>query len=647
MNQQLNRKTLADRLVDAQPEQFSFRDMISKVFLRPKLFLLALLLPPLVAMFFSSLVPTDWAASTKILIRYSSADNNLLKNLVSDSGLGISGETSAELIKSTPVLEKTIQTVGITEEDIYKKPSRVIMDKLSSIFKFGGSPTNAPNQENIDRTGLINGFKDSLDSTSKKSGNDQSIEILDKKSQMPESMKLDELITLQVKSFNREKVDDMANGLAAAYIDEYYRIYTEESKNKLSYLDALIEKEEAQLKFIERATPQDFASNNATLNVNSGELISRDVPILNSLATQLTGTETELTRMQQVYAPSSPKLKQLRSQVSNLKFMFKKQERIEVSKQLLEQLNTKRYQALNTQNIYKNRLIPISIVESAAEPGAAGGGKFKKVLVSGVIGFVLGFILAIGLTIVLNVLDPRVHFRKDVEKLVSSPILASIPMLKDVNIFDYKTIGNNPHLEQGVWQLITQVGAKAEVNTGKVITMASSATEEGVTFCSLMLALNLAKNKSSKVCLIDANFIDGGLSSILKLEKEAGLIDAIADHTVSMSTVPAIGDVLTVGNLSRRTELGYYSQTAETIIKQLKTQYDYVIIDAGEALKSNEAQVFGQLSDELIMIVGSGIARKGMLETAVNKLQNNQANVTGIVLNQSKQVLPDAVYKMI
>ncbi|MDI1297797.1 polysaccharide biosynthesis tyrosine autokinase [Methylotenera sp.] len=656
MNQNINQISLAEKLVDSQTDMFSFREVISRIFLRPRLFLFALLTPPIIAVLMTSLVPLDWTASTKILIRYSATDTGLLKNLVSEGGLGISGATSAELIKSKPVLEKAIKTVGITNGDLYQSSTQVISNKvfgaigsLGSIFSKKDNGVIDAKQASINETGLINTFKASLESSSKKSGGGQAIEILEKTSQVPESMKLDELITLQVKSFNREKVDNMANGLAAAFIDEYYSIYAQEAKKQTAYLDTLVAKELQELARIEKTTPADFHSGIAQANSSGRELISKDVPLLANMATQLMEVEADLTKARQIYAASSPQVTRLSSQVENLKFMLKKQERIEISKQLLEQLKTKRYQALNTENVYKNKLVPISIAEYADEPAKAGGRKLLKLMISGIIGITLGCILAISSMVVLNVLDPRLHFRGDVEKLLPNPIVSYMPMIKQFNMHDYHALKNNEIIHQGIWQLITRIGEKLEHKQAKVITISSASFGEGVTFIATALAMNLAKNKKNKICLIDANFVDGKLSQLFKLNESYGLIEALLggnaniQHHIEDAGLFVVG----AGKLASKTELGYYATAAAEVISEIKSNFDYIIIDAGSALKSNEALVFSALADESLMVAASGVTRKSMLRTAVEKLESNSAKVTGIIFNQSKEVLPAFIYNML
>ena len=500
MNQTSTVPGLVERLVDNPDTNFSLRDVVSRVFLRSRLFLFSLMVPPLIAIMLAAMVPVEWSASTKVLIRYSAADTGLLKGLVSNEKLGLSGATSAELIKSAPVLEKTIQSVGITEQDIYRKPTDIIKSKLTAPFRSSDDDNNQ-NRQSDDKAvdaGLVGLFQQSLQSSSKKSASSDSVEILEKTSLVPEQLKLDELISVEVKSFNREKVANMANGLASAFIDEYYRLYAQEASQQSAYLDQLVKEGEAELARIQAATPADFAAGRAQINNGGSGLVAKDVPILASMAAQLTQVEAELTKASQVYAAGSPQVSRLRTQLSNLKFLMQKQERIEMSKQLVEQLKSRRYQAQNTESIYKNRLVPISIAEYATEPGASSSKKMMRVVVAGVVGLVLGSILAISLMIVLNVLDPRIHFKQDVEAVVNTPIVGLISQIKDFVLSDWRELKNNEVIAHDVWQIISQVGHHNTNNQAKVIAVINPTQGSGASFCALALALNLAKKQKTK-----------------------------------------------------------------------------------------------------------------------------------------------------
>jgi Mrp family chromosome partitioning ATPase/capsular polysaccharide biosynthesis protein len=659
MHRTANNGSLAERLVDNQAASFSFRDIISRVFLRPKLFLVALLAPTIIATTMTAIVPVEWTASAKILIRYSVAEAGFMKNIVSDSGLGLSGATSAELIKSTPVVERTINNVGIHKEDIYKTSASLIIEKIvgviypllhpGQLFEKESAKSKDPAQAAIERTELINNFKASLDSSAKKTGSGQSIEILEKSSQVPDSMKLDELITVEVKSFNREKVDDIANGLAEAFIDEYYDIYLQEAQRQSEYVDNLIVKEEAELKRIEQASPADLANGTVQTNSSGRELISRDVPILASLATELSIAEASLSRTKQVYAPGSAQVQRISNQVEHLRFMLKKQERIEIGKQLIEQLKAKRFQSLNTEKIYKNRLVPINIIERASEPIQSSAKKVVRLIMSLVIGLILGTIFAISLVVILNVIDPRIHFKKDLEDLSQLPVVGQIPKIDTAQTLTPMIIRNQEKISQGIWQIISRIGQKTTENTAKIITISSPMKGDGSTFCAAALALNLAKNKQTRVCLVDANFQDAGLSKLFHVEKKAGLIEAISDNTQPAYTHLAESQLtlITAGNLAKKTDLGYYTDTLNTVIKGLESDFDFIVIDAGSALSQHESLTFGRIAHEFLLVVSSGVTRKSAISATDKKLAADNIHVNGIIFNFTQEVLPELIYKLL
>lgn len=637
----------SESFIDRPVEAFSFRDLIAKVFLRPKTFLLALVLPAVFAVFFVSLVPTTWTASTKILIRYSNTDSGLLKDLVADSRSNLSGTTSAELIKSLPVLEQTIREVGITYDDIYQKPLNVIKGKIAGWLD--SDESNEVTQSD-DLQPLVNAFRESLNSSSKKSSSKKSIEILEKNSQSGDYSKIDELIALHVKSYNREKVADMANGLAKAFIDDFYRMYADEAAKQSSLLKELVAKQAQELTMVEQATPADFAA--GRVSANGREINSKNIPIIMTMATQLNNVENELTKTSQIYASNSPQVKRLRAQVAKLKFLLKKQELIEMNKQLLEQLKARLYQAQNTESIYQDRLIPISIVEKATTPPAKGGGSTAKLVITAIISLILGLMLAISLMVIFNVLDPRLHFRRDIESLTSVPVLTALPIIKpdvgDFKLKHFRLLKNDPVIKDGFFQVVAKVGRR-NTDQGKVITVSAVSHGDGATFSSLALAMNLAKNRSTKVCLIDANFEAPMLSKLSGSADALGLIDGLIAGqllTKYQQNISHNFSVIGAGSINNKNQLGFYTNEATMQIDALRQSFDYIIIDTGTILRGNETAVFSSIADESLVVAASSKTRKGMLQAAMQKLQASGAKVSGVILNQTREIIPDFIYRL-
>lgn len=642
--------TLAERLVDQEEQEISLRDIASRLFLRPKLLMLTLLLPPLVAVWFSLMVPTEWSATTKILIRYQNADASLFKDLVPDSHSGLSGATSAELIKSEPVVAKAIELVGITPEDIYQAPMDAIIGGLTTsikaLFSLGGHhASNEVHDAEADKTSLIRSFQASLESSAKKSGSAKGIEVLEKTSTTPEGMKMDELISLQVKSSNREKVATMANGLAQAFIDEYYEIYAKEASKQYDYLNELVKQEERSLYAVEHASPDEL-DNGSLPSASGGDGSSLEVPILTSMATELSNSENELNKAKQIYDGSSPKVVRLAEQVINLKFQLKKQERIEMVKQQLEKLKTKRFQAANRQKVYEDRLVPISIAEFASTPKPSSSAKVSRVIISAVIGSILALMLATGVMVILNVTDSRIHFERDVQQIISYPVIANIHFIKSLNWQSMKDFFTNAELAKATMPLVAKMGFRQDKQQGKVIVVTSLDSGDGASLIAMTLASTLARNPQEKVCIVDADFVKAGLTQKMQLGQMSGFVDTMLgispQFAYNQSTnLSAMG----VGDTMQTSHLGYYANQAEQFVSHCRQHFTYTVIDVGAAVNNYQLHLLGQQADSTLMIVSSGQARKGKLRAMVRMLEQSGLKLSGVILNKTRNVLPSFLYR--
>ena len=151
------------------------------------------------------------------------------------------------------------------------------------------------------------------------------------------------------------------------------------------------------------------------------------------------------------------------------------------------------------------------------------------------------------------------------------------------------------------------------------------------------------------MCLIDANFNNPMISTLFATNEQHGLIDGlIASQSLTkyQTNVSFNFSVIGAGSTLNRNQLGFYTDTAKKQIDELRKLFDYIVIDTGATLRDNEVMVFGSFAEETIMIASSGVTRKGMLQAAINKLQSNGNKVTGIIFNQTKNIIPNFIYRM-
>lgn len=174
----------------------------------------------------------------------------------------------------------------------------------------------------------------------------------------------------------------------------------------------------------------------------------------------------------------------------------------------------------------------------------------------------------------------------------------------------------------------------------KNIMITSSLANEGKTNCCVNLALALSE-AGKTVCLVECDlrkpslhrFIDSkrntaGLTHVLK--KEVELSSAIRKiNNTNMSLLLA---GMTPPN---PTEL-LASEKMNHIIKELETQYDYVIYDTPPAYIISDAAVLGKRMDATFMVVKHNSTEKKIAEKAKSNLENAGVKILGAVMTGYK-----------
>lgn len=631
----------------------SMREFLTKIYIRPKIFASCVIIPVILALLFTALIPTSWKSSVKIMLRYSSSESVFLRDLIPENRALLSGASSAEILKSIPALVNTIREQDIKDEDIYKKPHEVLGGYLSGYLEDFFPSSLPPGLPGVDPKTLLlaKAFKESLEESSSSSSKKKPVEVLEKSSQLPAGLKGDELITVVVESFNREKVAQMANGLASAFIDEYYRLSADDAHRSYEFLSELVDKAERDVRAAENNQGAGKSLELPLLSAGHAD-IARSSPLLENMSKELASLQNSLIKAEGIYAPSSEAVLLLRSQVDQGRKAMERQVRIEGAKQVLEQLKLRRFQALNTENLYKNRLIPISVVEPAFTPKKSFSKVAVRYLIAGGVGLVLGIMLALGLMVIFNVADPCLYTSWQIEKLLHLPIMAALPDLgksalrqpleaaKDSGLF----------MVNGLLQILGKMKhSTKEISGANVVVLASASKAEGKTFLSLALSGALGQGGRHKILLIDANLHDAGISNLLSLSGTPGYVDAMIDGEGLEKRIVKNGyrgcDVLPAGNLKQIDALGFYGEELAVNIEHLRKLYDFIIIDTAPILSSKEALICGMSADSVLIVVSAGHTRKVMVQSAVQRLREVGVIPEGIVINRKKEILPAFIYR--
>lgn len=193
------------------------------------------------------------------------------------------------------------------------------------------------------------------------------------------------------------------------------------------------------------------------------------------------------------------------------------------------------------------------------------------------------------------------------------------------------------YLREAYKTLRTNVNfALANVEGGKVIMVTSALQGEGKSLTALNLAIALAQT-DQKVLIIDCDLRRPRLARLLNLNAPAGLSNLLMDRSlfdVALINSEEHGiDLILAGDIPPNPAELLSSVRMQKLLEQLRTKYDYVIIDSPPVDLVVDAVALSSQCDGVLFVVRAGQSERGAVIHAMEQLAYSKANVIGFVFN--------------
>lgn len=194
------------------------------------------------------------------------------------------------------------------------------------------------------------------------------------------------------------------------------------------------------------------------------------------------------------------------------------------------------------------------------------------------------------------------------------------------------------YLREAYKTLRTNVNfALANVEGGKVIMVTSALQGEGKSLTALNLAIALAQT-DQKVLIIDCDLRRPRLARLLNLNAPAGLSNLLMDRSlfdVALINSEEHGiDLILAGDIPPNPAELLSSVRMQKLLEQLRTKYDYVIIDSPPVDLVVDAVALSSQCDGVLFVVRAGQSERGAVIHAMEQLAYSKANVIGFVFNE-------------
>ncbi len=254
----------------------------------------------------------------------------------------------------------------------------------------------------------------------------------------------------------------------------------------------------------------------------------------------------------------------------------------------------------------------------------------------------IGFVLSLLVVFVRKVFFETIDSKDDLEDLSTVPVIGVIGNAKDMED-EYLAVDKSP--KSTVAEAFRAVRINFQYLVGgekcKTILITSFAANEGKTFCSINLAITLAKS-GKRVCMVGMDIHKPKLHRAFKLANDIGISTLLIgksslDDSIKFSGIENL-DVLLAGPIAPNASELLTRQDIHKMIGSLKEQYDFLVLDTPPMSVLTDALVFMKDADINLFVLKSHFAKKGFVRFAHGiKEKNNPSNFCFVLNNVKKK----------
>lgn len=255
--------------------------------------------------------------------------------------------------------------------------------------------------------------------------------------------------------------------------------------------------------------------------------------------------------------------------------------------------------------------------------------------------FFMGIAIPFGFIYVFDILDTKVHNKKDVESEVSVPFLGDVPKSDSK---EKVIIGNDVRSSTAeAFRLIrTNLDFMLASNRkqSKSIFVTSTTSGEGKSFISINLAATLALS-GKKVLLMGMDLRAPKVTEYLGISERKGITNYITDDEMTLEdiifTIPEIKglDIMASGIIPPNPAELLMTKRVENLFTIVKQEYDIVLVDTAPVNLVTDTLLISKYADMFMYVVRANYLDKRLLAVPQELYNEKKLPNMAIVLNDT------------
>lgn len=170
----------------------------------------------------------------------------------------------------------------------------------------------------------------------------------------------------------------------------------------------------------------------------------------------------------------------------------------------------------------------------------------------------------------------------------------------------------------------------------KKILVTSSENDDGKSEIISNLAISFSQ-AGKKTLVIDCNLRRPYIHEVFNIANDVGIYDLIIDKLQYKEVIQKYSDtlhIITSGEVAINPAELLNEKNIFPVLEYLESFYDIILIDSPPVVALADTQILSQVSDGVVMVLSIGKTKKKICKKAFQMLNNVNANIIGIVVNE-------------
>lgn len=278
----------------------------------------------------------------------------------------------------------------------------------------------------------------------------------------------------------------------------------------------------------------------------------------------------------------------------------------------------------------------IEFIDSAKDVG--GGFRGPKRSINYVLAIIVGFFLPFLYVLIKALSDTNINTTQEILQLTKIPIIGVIGKKNTENNLSVFEKPKSPLAEsfRAVRSSLQFLSKKHNVEGTKILMLTSSISGEGKSFCSINLATVFALSEK-KTVIVGLDLRKPKIFGDFKVDNNLGVVNYLVgqktvDEIIYKSHIPNL-DIITSGPIPPNPSELLMSEAMEELINELKTKYDYVILDTPPVGLVADALELSHYADATLYVVRQAYTKRGMLSVVNEKHMRGELKNVSIIFN--------------